>query len=642
MATYNTTIGNGLFLRVTTTVNSTNVANNTKNVTTKASLVTTVGNVNASATKSGTLTVDGTDYDFSKVIGSLGQNSTLELYKVTKDIKHNTDGTKKLTVKCSFAINITYSGVYKGTVEAGGTETLPTIPRASKITCNSFNVGDSTTINIDRASTSFTHTLTYTFGTASGTIATKTSNLNVGWTPPTATLYAQMPNATSKVGTITCTTYNGNTVIGTSTTTFTAYTLADRCLPDTSATILDTNSKVTAVTGSNTTIVKYLSKPRVYINDEAKNSATIAARYISCADGQYSPTREVTFSNGITNHKISVTSTDSRSYSNTYTYDLISMGKWVNYVKTEFTKASAIRPESTSNSINLSIAGHYYNGWIGGTQNSLSLKYRYKENEGDWSDYIALTPTITGNTFSCNISLSNMSYQNQYTFEVVADDKLMSATSGEKIVPKGKGIITVGDGYVKVNGALRDNSGKNILNGLSIYSGGFLDPDTTLEELILTQVGTPNGNFWYVRTMFYSSKTTSSNRTQIAYPYNINSPSYFRYYFNGSWSAWKVLSGAITNASADTGTATIGELSVEWGKVVVTPVANTPTNISIKFNKTYQYAPVVMCVSSTGVIGTGVMGTSVVSVSTTGATLGIYRINNVPTGIHFLVIGKVA
>lgn len=641
MATYSTTIGNGLFLRVTTTVNSTSIENNTKNVTTRALLVTTVGYLSASATKYGTLTVDGTPYSFSKVIGNLGTNSTLELYSVTKDIKHNTDGSKNLTVNCSFSINITYSGVYKGTITAGGTETLQTIPRASKVTCNSFNVGDSTTINIDRASSSFTHTLTYTFGSASGTITTKTTNLNIGWTPTAATLYAQMPNSTSKIGTITCTTYNGNTVIGTSSTTFTAYTLSSRCLPDTSATILDTNSKVTEVTGSNTTIVKYLSKPHIYIYDEAKNSATISARYISCADGQYSPTREVTFNNGITNHKISVTSTDSRTYSNTYTYDLISMGKWVNYVKTEFTKATAIRPESTSNSINLSIVGHYYNGWIGGTQNSLSLKYRFKESERNWSDYINLTPTITGNTFSCNISLSNMSYQNQYTFEIIAEDKLMSANSGEKIVPKGKGIVTVGDGYVKVNGALRDYLGKNILNGLSVYSGGFLNPDETLEELILTQIGTPNGSFWYVRTMFYSSKSTSSNRTQVAYPYNNNFPSYFRYYFNGSWSNWKVISGAIMTSSADTGTATVGELSVEWGKVVVTPVANTPTNISFNFNKTYQYAPTVMCVASTGVIGTGVLGVSVVATSTTGATLGVYRINNVPTGIHFLIIGKV-
>lgn len=643
MATYSTTIGNGLFLRVTTTVNSRNIANNTSNVTTKALLVTTVGNVNASASKTGTLTVNGTSYNFSKVIGSLGQNSSLELYSNTSNIPHNTDGTKSLTVKCSFAINITYSGVYKGTITAGGTETLQTIPRASKVTCNSFNVGDSTTINIDRASSSFTHTLSYTFGSSSGVIATKTTNTSIGWTPPATMLYTQMSNVTNKTGTITCVTYNGNTEIGTTTTSFTAYTLESRCKPTISAAISDTNSATIAITGSSNTLVRYLSKPKVTITDSAKNSASISRRYISNADGQYynGTAAEYTFSNGVTSNIFSVSTTDSRGYQASADYNLISLGRWVDYVKLNFTKEIITRTESTSNSLNINLEGNYYSGYIGSTANTLTLKYRFKENNGEWGDYTTITPTITGNKFTYSSSITNKSYQNQYTFEIVASDKLMTVTSKEIIVPRGKGIISVGDGYVKINGALKDNSGKNILNGLSVYSGGFINPDETLEELILTQIGTPNGSFWYVRTMFYSSKSVSSNRTQIAYPYNNNFPSYFRYYFNGTWSAWKVIGGAITSASADTGTATAGELSIEWGKVVVTPVANTPTNISIKFNKTYQYAPVVMCVASTGVIGTGVMGTSVVSTSTTGATLGIYRINNVPTGIHFLVIGKV-
>lgn len=642
MATYNTTIGTGLFLRVTTTVNSTNIANNTKNVTTTASLITTSGNVNASTSKAGTLTVDGTSYSFSKVIGSLGKNSSLELYSVTKDIKHNADGTKNLSVSCSFAINITYSGVYKGTITAGGTEILPTIPRTSKVTCNSFYVGDSTTINIERYSSSFTHTLTYSFGNATGTIATKTTSTSVGWSPTASTLYAQMTNLTGRVGTITCTTYNGNTVVGTSTCTFTAYTLESRCTPTISAAIVDTNSVSVALTGNSSIIVKNLSKPKVTITDAAKNNASISARYIGCGDGQYSTAKEHTFSNGIANSSISVYTTDSRGYGASQTYNLSSLSRWVEYVPIALSLVSITRPESTANTLNLKIRGNYFNGSFGSVTNSFTVKYRYKINDGDWTSYTTVTPTKTNDTFDYSTTLSGMSYQNKYTFEVVAEDKAAKVTSGDVIVSKGKGNITIGADYVRVNVDLKDSSGTKILNGLSVYEGGNLDPDTSIEELILTQTKTPSSGFWYIKTMFYSKKSTTSNRTQLAYPYSQNMPSYYRYYFNGAWSEWKVLGAPIVTSSPDTGAAIDGELSIEWGKVVVTPVANTPTNVSIIFNKTYAEAPIVLPIPSTGVIGSGVIGTSTVATSTTGATLAVYRVNTVPTGIHFLIIGKLA
>lgn len=81
-------------------------------------------------------------------------------------------------------------------------------------------MGSANNITITRASSSFTHTLTYSFGSASGTIATKTTSTSVSWTPPTS-LATQIPNSTSGTCTLTCYTYNGNTLVGTSTTTVT-------------------------------------------------------------------------------------------------------------------------------------------------------------------------------------------------------------------------------------------------------------------------------------------------------------------------------------------------------------------------------------------------------------------------------------
>jgi hypothetical protein len=75
-------------------------------------------------------------------------------------------------------------------------------------------MGSSVAITITPASSSFTHTLTYTFGSLSGTISTKTTaHDGKNWTPA-LTMANQLPNATSGTGTLKCTTYSGNTAVG--------------------------------------------------------------------------------------------------------------------------------------------------------------------------------------------------------------------------------------------------------------------------------------------------------------------------------------------------------------------------------------------------------------------------------------------
>ena len=110
----------------------------------------------------------------------------------------------------------------------------------------------------------------------------------------------------------------------------------------------------------------------------------------------------------------------------------------------------------------------------------------------------------------------------------------------------GKGIaigkISEKSNAVEFGMDMYDKHGARILNGLTYYlSNGGIDPDTTTEELVLTTTNTPiSGTFFYIRTMFYSSKSASSNRTQIAYPYNSDKSTYYRYYVNGSgWTSWK-------------------------------------------------------------------------------------------------------
>ena len=95
---------------------------------------------------------------------------------------------------------------------------------------------------------------------------------------------------------------------------------------------------------------------------------------------------------------------------------------------------------------------------------------------------------------------------------------------------------------VAIDSKIYDKFNTEFQNGLCAYTGSGesgIDANTTLEHLILTDLNTPNGDFMYIKTEFYDSKTSASNRMQTAFPYKDSNFSYFRYYYNGKWSNWK-------------------------------------------------------------------------------------------------------
>ena len=87
--------------------------------------------------------------------------------------------------------------------------------KASK---SSIKPGESNTITITRSSSSYTHTIKYTVGKLTGTVATKTTSTSVKVTVPLDAII-QSPNKTQTC-TITCTTYSGNSSLGSTTCTF--------------------------------------------------------------------------------------------------------------------------------------------------------------------------------------------------------------------------------------------------------------------------------------------------------------------------------------------------------------------------------------------------------------------------------------
>ena len=195
---------------------SKNVSANTSTVTCKLYLVND-WSLNISGRSDNKCTIDGTALTYASP--AVSTTGTHLLGTVSRTVSHASDGSKSLAISAVFYIRATLSGTYYDSISASANITLDSIPRASSVSAANMTMGTAGKINISRASSSFTHTLTYSFGNSSGTIATKTTATSVSWTPPIS-LASQIPNATSGTCTITCTTYNGNTNIGSKTCTF--------------------------------------------------------------------------------------------------------------------------------------------------------------------------------------------------------------------------------------------------------------------------------------------------------------------------------------------------------------------------------------------------------------------------------------
>ena len=123
-------------------------------------------------------------------------------------VSNKTSGTTALAIRL-------YSGSGSSRDQTY-TYSLAVDPAKSLVSATSGNIGSPLTISITRYATTFTHTLKYTFLNASGTIATKTSATSVSWTPDMS-LCNQIPSDTDGTCTITCETYNGSTLVGSST-----------------------------------------------------------------------------------------------------------------------------------------------------------------------------------------------------------------------------------------------------------------------------------------------------------------------------------------------------------------------------------------------------------------------------------------
>lgn len=436
-------------------------------------------------------------------------------------VNHRDDGTQIINVRTTFRHGTSLSSYPYLSKDADldtGNFNLPTIARASvpTLSSSSINIGDSLTINTNRFSTSFTHTIRIAFGNWSKTLATGVTNSSTWNTSSDASnLYAQIPSANSGTGTIYVDTYSGSTLIGTKSIGFTAkVTNSNPTFDSSQVTYQDTNSTVVAITGNNQHIVRNKSSLRViFTNATAKNSATIVRYEITFNGSTQTKTAGSTIDYGIvnlgSNTSVSVKVIDSRGNATTVT-KTITILDWV--TPTAIIKAGRVNNYEDNTKIKAQVTISSVN-----SKNAITeLKYRYKKtNTSTWSGYTS---------FSNNVETS-VSIDKNYAwdFQVYIVDKFGNTTYNFTVA-KGLPImffdinkISVGVNKFPSNSNSLDVdkiNGKSILDLIYPVGAIYLSVNATSPETLFGGSWSPiSGYYLYASPTSDTAGTTFGSST---------------------------------------------------------------------------------------------------------------------------------
>ena len=406
------------------------------------------GDWNGSYVGKTTLTFDGT------VAAKTAAGTHWLVENKTFDVNHNTEGKATATIYWKWGVNSSWGGI----VNPSGsfTITLPTIARASAVSAPNCYLGETTTITINKAASSFTHTLQYKISGQSSytTLVTKTSASSYKFN--TSTIADAAYNLMSSTAThvnceIRCITYSGSTQIGSKTDTVELMGTKSALAPTLNAQIADNDSNIRdTITHNGTVIVKYYSKPAVYFNAKTKYNAEIKSYKVTNGAKSVNADNAI-FTDGVESNVFTFTVTDSRGLTTTQKVTLEKDRYWIEAVKPTIS-FSTTSPElvtendATTFKFNLTVKGNCYNGLISPVNNTNAetrIYYRYREVNGTWSSWINLADSTKAEddiyfnenktTYNVTKEITGLDYRKAYEIQARIFNTLEAINSGTQI-----------------------------------------------------------------------------------------------------------------------------------------------------------------------------------------------------------------
>ena len=329
---------------------------------------------------------------------------------------HNADGTG------SAVVGSYYSSGHGSMPYGEFTLTLSTIPRASQPSINTYpnnspniTAGVECTIHMNKHA-NFTHTVKYSFGNKTGTIATGVVD-NCKWTPPTS-LLDQISTATVGYGGISVETYSGSTKIGdTKTCNFNLHVPSDANPTVGTISLTEQHAGVKAKNGSVT--VQQISRKLVSVPVTAKYSTGIKSVVCDGVTLSYSNGAYTGYVSNKSNGTYTVTATDNRGLQSTGTV------KQTYYAYSKpYVTASLKRESDTSQKGTLSASGSY--STILNNTVSMTIK------RNDASSAASVAPTLSNGNISFSKAYTDLYYTLSFSIVVTVTDSFgesMSATA---------------------------------------------------------------------------------------------------------------------------------------------------------------------------------------------------------------------
>ena len=526
---------------------SQSVANNTSTISWKLQLISgSDGRIDSSASKKWSVTVNGETYSGTNTVG-IANNTTKTLASGTTTIAHAANGTKTFSYSFSQQFSITFSGTDIGTKTGSGSGTLNTIARKSSLTASNGTLGTAQTLTVSRQSSNFTHTITYSCGSASGTIATKSSVTSISWTPP-LTLASQNTTGTSVTVVFTITTYTGDTSLGTSTKTISC-SIPSSVKPTVSLSVSD----AAGYSGTYGGYIQGLSKFKVVVTASGSQGSTIKA-YKSTADGKTYTTASFTTDviAGSGTLAINVTVTDSRGRTATAS----TTATVLTYSAPKITSLTVTRCDASGNS---DTSGAYLAVVFSNSVTSLNAKntatYTVQYKKTSASAYT--TQTLTN--YAGQLSVSNGKFifsadtASSYNIILTVADtfKSSSKTATGSSAKKLWSILQQGLGFAF--GKVAELEGVLDIGFKTRFMGGILHPVLVINT-DLNDIRTPNtyvganvatnnyGNCPITKGTFTLEVLGAGVDGQVKQRLSVCSKTdsriYERFYFESSWGEW--------------------------------------------------------------------------------------------------------